>query len=177
MHTLRKAAIGAFAMAIGLATAFAPGEASAAFRPGGGGGGHFGGGMFHGGAAPFGGNVFHGGAMPAFHGGATPAFRGGSVFHSAGAFPGAFSDGAPAGQTRSANPAFAGGERHAFAFDRGRRDFDFRHRHRHFFFAGGPFIGFDYGYYGDYGYDCGPYWNGYRWVYPYGYGYACGYGS
>jgi hypothetical protein len=159
MRALKIAAVSTLAMAIGLATGFAPGEASAAFRPGGG-GGHFAGGTFRGGAAPFGGSGFHGGAMQAFHG--------------AGAFPGAFRRGAFSGRTRSADFAFAGGERHAFAFDRGRRDFDLRHRHRHFFFAGGPFLGFDYGYYG---YDCSPYWNGYRWVYPYGYGYACGYGG
>jgi hypothetical protein len=112
---------------------------------------------------------------------ASAAFRpggGGGHFHSAGPFPGALSGGGLhgfAGQTRSADFAFAGGDRHAFAFDRGRRDFDFRHRHRRFFFVGGPFLGFDYGY--GYGYDCNPYWNGYRWVYPYGYGYACGYGG
>ena len=142
MRALGLAAVSILAMAIGLATVFAPAEASAAFRLGGGGGGHFAGGMFQDGAAPFGGNILHGRSMLAFHGG--------NFFHSAGA------------------------ERHAFAFDRGRRDFGFRRRHRHFFFVGGPFFGFDYGFYG---YDCGPYWNGYRWVYPYGYGYSCGYGT
>jgi hypothetical protein len=93
-----------------------------------------------------GGGGFHGGGM--FHGGAMPAFHA-NRFHS------------------FADRAFAGGRRHAFDFD---RDRGFRHRHRHFFFAGGPFFAYDYGY----PYDCSPYWNGYRLVYPYGYGYACG---
>src|SRR5579883_882255 len=107
------------------------------------------GGGFDGGGAPFG--SFHGG-MPAFHGGA--ALHDNFV-------------------RRSQFAEFGFGHRRGFDFDRD-RDFDFRH-HRHrrfFFFAGAPFFGFDYG---GYPYDCSPYWNGYRWVYPYGY--ACGYGA
>jgi hypothetical protein len=106
-----------------------------------------GGGGGHFGGSMGGGGTFHGGGMM-FHGGMSPAFNGG-MFRSARGFP----------------------QRHAFAFDRGR--FVFRHGHRRFFFAGAPFVGFGYG--GYYGYDCNPYWNGWRWVYPYGY--ACGYGS
>ena len=201
MSKPRMSAVSALAIAMGLTAVLAPAEA--AFRPGGGGGGgRFGGslpggGMFHGGGTP----AFHTGATPAFHGGSTfqtgttPAFH---TFHGVGAFPGAFTlHHNFAGLAPSGNLIFVhrhafdlnGGRRafdfdrdrrlfdfdrgrHAFDFDRDHRDFDFRHRHRRFFFAGGPYFVSDYG-----PYDCSPYWNGYRWVYPYGYGYSCGYGT
>jgi hypothetical protein len=101
-----------------------------------------------------GGSHFGGGGV--FHG--SNGFQGGGMFHGSNAFQsgGAFHD-------NVIHPNGLTGSNIARGFS---RDHDGHHHHRRFF-AGGPFYGFDYG---D---DCAPYWNGYRYVYPYANGYAC----
>jgi hypothetical protein len=152
----KKAFIGsAAALALGLATVAFTAPVSAGPFVHGGGGGHIGGGgAFHGSSGFQGGGMFHGGG----------AFQGGGMFHGSNSFQsGTFHNNAFA-PNAMVRPNAAVGSSIAGGFG---RDHD-RHHHNRRFFAGGPFYDFDYGN------DCAPYWNGYRYVYPYANGYSCG---
>jgi hypothetical protein len=107
-----------------------------------------------------GGGGGHIGGGGAFHG--SSSFQGGGIFHGSNAFQsgGAFHSDVSV-PNAVIHPNAVTGSNIAGGFNR-----DHRHHHRRFF-AGGPFYGFDYGN------DCAPYWNGYRYVYPYANGYAC----
>jgi hypothetical protein len=106
-----------------------------------------------GGGGHMGGGFDSGPALPSGGGfNSGPASRGGGSFQAPSALHGGntFHDNV-IGQTASGSPHLAGRNRYG---------------HGQHFFAGGGY---------GYGYNCGPYWNGYAYVYPNGY--ACGYGA